>query len=199
MLRKLKEAIIINFKYFVASFKEIFKNPVYLVVAILSALALLITIISLPNHELIGKIIFGDVFTFKQKFKILFASLGAFETNFTTESQVLLLLIAGLVGVNVAMLAYYFRTRMVLQRAAGASVFGIAVSILGVGCSACGSVVISTLFGISTAVIIINFLPLKGIEFSLLSIVVIIGSIVYLAKRLQTPGICKVNVKKQKN
>lgn len=191
MLRKLKNISKIYIRHIQTTLKEIFKNPIYWMVAIVSAIVLLAVIVLLPNHELIRITLFGDIFTFKQKFKILFASFGAFETNFTIQSQILSTLIALLIGINTAMLVYYFRTRMAIQKVAGASVFGMMVSLLGVGCSACGSVILSTLFGFSSAGVFVSFLPFNGLEFSILSVLIIFGSIAYISKKIQTPSVCK--------
>lgn len=195
MYGNLREKVILYIGCVAVAWKKIFKSPVYWVIAIFSALVLLSIIILLPSYRLIGIVIFGNVFTLGQKLRILVTSFGAFQTNFTVSSRIFSLILSALVGINMAMFAYYWRARVASRRVQASSMFGVLVGILGVGCSACGSLAISTIFGISTAGVVINFLPFKGIELNLLSIFIIAGSIIYLAKKLQSPDTCKVKSK----
>ena len=88
MNKKIGKTIIEYLFYLKKSLKEIFAKPLYWLIAILSAATLLVVVIWLPNYKFVGMTIFSDFFTFRQKIYILFSSLGAFETNFTTTSRI---------------------------------------------------------------------------------------------------------------
>jgi len=152
---------------------------------------MLITIL-LPNYELILYTIKSNVFETSDKIKILYSSLGSFSTNFTLYSQVTSIIIALLAGINITLLVHYFRKRMALQKAAGTSMVGLVAGFLGIGCSACGSVVLSTIFGIGATSAVIGFLPFKGAEIGIFSILILGGSILFVANSFNKPIACKI-------
>lgn len=85
---------------------------------------------------------------------------------------------------------YYFKFRYRLEKEAGMSAIGIFSGILGVGCASCGSVIITSLFGIGMTASVIGVLPLRGQEFGLLGIVFLTVSIVILSQKIQQPLVC---------
>jgi hypothetical protein len=185
--------------YLLASLKEVLKKPAYLFGAVLFAVLILVVMILLPNHELVRITIGADFFTVGQKAKILWASLGALKTNFTAISRVAAILVALLAGINTALFIHYFKTQVVTQKAAGASLFGMIFGFLGIGCSACGSVILSSIFGIGAATGFLSILPFKGLEFSILSVSILLASVWYLAIRIQLPAKCKIKKSKTKD
>jgi len=78
-----------------------------------------------------------------------------------------------------------------MQAALGASTLGIVGSLLGVGCASCGSVLLVSLFGFSTAAGFLAALPLGGMEFGLGSIAILTLSIAFMLKKLRSPLVCK--------
>ena len=181
------------------SLREVFKRVRYWVIAILVSASLFTLMIWLPNHALIGYILKTTGFEFGQKLKILFYSFGSFQTNFTLGNQISIVVVSFLAGVNIALLVFYMKKRAALQRSAGVSVLGMFVGLFGIGCSACGSVLITTLFGLGAVGGIIGFLPLHGLEFGLSSILIMFASIVYVAHRLQTGTVCALPTKQSKS
>ena len=72
-------------------------------------------------------------------------------------------------------------------------VIGIIVGFLGVGCASCGSLILSSIFGLSVTASFIGFLPFKGLELGILGIVILLISIYLVAKKIQDPLMCKIN------
>lgn len=174
------------------SINEVFKGPYYWLIALFSAMLTGAGMIWISNYSVIKLALFSDAFEGFEGIKLIFLSLGSFVTNFTLVSQIMIILVSLLVGINVALLTFYFKKRRALQRSAGTSALGVFIGIFGVGCSACGSVLLSSIFGISTSFAIISFLPLGGLEFGLIGILLISFSIYNIAKKIQSPAICKV-------
>lgn len=177
---------------FKKSLGEVFRRPGFVVLALLVAFIIFAVAVLLPNFSFVRFTLFESTFTFLDKVKILFTSLGAFKTGLTLEAQITTLIIAPLAGINIAMLAYYFKKRAAGIKMAGSSIFGIIGSFLGIGCASCGSVILSSLVGISATAGIVTFLPLNGAEFGILGIAAVIYSTYVVAKKIQDPLVCSV-------
>lgn len=177
----------------IKSLKKVFHRPKYIFKAIIIALLVLIASIWLSIYDLIAYVITTDLFTLTEKIKILFSSLGAFGTNFTLTTQVFTILIAILAGINIAMLSYYFKKRYRVERSAGVSVLGVIGGFLGLGCASCGPVILSSFFGLTTTTAFISVLPLQGLEFGLLSIILLLGANYLVAKKIQSPLTCRID------
>jgi len=173
------------------SFKEVFSHALYIKIALVVSILVLLITIWLPNFQFLKFTVSTNAFDVVEKAKIIMYSLGAFVTNFTLVSRTFAVIIAVLMGINIAFLVYYFKKRIGTQKAAGTSVAGITSGLLGVGCSACGSVVLSSIFGVSAATGFIGILPLKGLEFSILSVAILGASTYYIAVKIQSPLVCK--------
>ncbi len=173
------------------TFFNIYKKPLYWLITLGVALLYVLIAIWIPQWSLIDYTLFKSTFTASQKIHILYETLGWFVTANTLTSQILTIVIALLAGINVALLVHYVSRRVRIVRTGGVGAIALVLSIFGVGCGACGSVILSSLFGLTVATGIAGFLPLKGLEFSLLSIVILIGSIVYSAHLIQQPLTCK--------
>ena len=102
-----------------------------------------------------------------------------------------------MVGINITLLVYYMKRTFALQKEIGTSALGMVAGFLGVGCASCGSALLSSFIGLSAATGFIGILPLKGLEFSLLSIVIISISIYVVARNIQVPPACRVKVKNE--
>lgn len=173
-------------------FREVFRQPSFVALACISAVLIGAGVVWLSGYRLILFAFDSDIFDGVARLKILWTSLGMFATNFTLASQVMIVTVAIMAGVNIAMLCFYFKKSMAIRRASGASALGLVIGTFGVGCSACGSVVLSSFLGITTASALVSWLPLRGAEFGIASIV-LVGTLIYiLAKKIQSPAICAV-------
>jgi hypothetical protein len=170
----------------------ILKSRTYLLLTLGIALLLLIVMIWLPNFSFITSFITNSDITLLSKVKFLWGSLGAFSTNFSLYSQITSVIIVLLAGINVSLLVHYFRNRMALQKAAGTSIVGVIAGFLGIGCSACGSILLTTIFGIGATAAFFGYFPYNGAEISIVSILLLVGSILYVAHSISKPVTCKI-------
>jgi len=102
-------------------------------------------------------------------------------TAFTLTEGVVLFAVAVLFGVNLSMLTYQLRENRVSVREGSGSVAGMVLGVLGAGCAACGTAVVAGVLSLVGAAGITTLLPLEGMEFSLLALVLLILSVYWLA------------------
>ena len=69
---------------------------------------------------------------------------------------------------------------------------GIAAGLLGVGCSACGTVVLSALLGAGTTATVIGALPLGGLELPIAAVLLLTAALLATARQAQRSGACQV-------
>lgn len=171
----------------------IFRQPKYLVFTLLVALILIAFAAWLPNIHLITKAMTSSTMTLWQKTNLITSLLGSLQTNFTTLSRNLTILSATLTGVQASLLIYYVRRSILIQREVGASVAGMASSLLGVGCASCGSVVLTSIIGFSSATTLLGILPFRGQEFGFVGIAILLGAISFTLRKINQPLDCEIH------
>jgi len=171
--------------------KEVYARPSSWLFTLVIAAVMLIFTIVLMNYSLLKFISASGLFDAQAKIRILTASLGSFRTRISIPEQIMTLAAALLVGVNVSVLAHYLKRSVPLQKAMGMSTLGIVGSFLGIGCASCGSVLLISLFGLTAAGGFIRLLPLRGMEFGIASILILLSSLLVVAHKLESPIVCK--------
>ena len=176
-----------------ASFRTVFGNVRYLLLSLGIFLMVLVFAIWLPNLSFVGSTITSPTLTVMQKANLLWSSLGAYQTNFTLLSRTLTTIIVALFAVQISFLVFYFKRRIKLQSATGMSLGGVVSGLVGIGCAACGSVILSSLFGLGFTAAFVTILPLQGQEFGLLGVGILGFAIFQTATKIQDPLTCVVN------
>lgn len=174
------------------AFAKVFRRPGFVLLAAIVAAAFLVFTIWLPNLSFIAGTITGSQFSTAQKAGILWASLAAINTNFTPLSRTTTIALALLLGVDMALLTFYLRTRARLDRAAGMGIGGVIAGLFGVGCASCGTVIASAFLGAGATAGYLNLLPLQGQEFGILGVGLLLWGIVITAKKIQRPLTCAI-------
>ena len=179
---------------FLYAFREVFRHPRYVALALVFSAVIGAGIVWLSSYRLIWFALTSNFFGWAARLKIFWTALGVFATNFTLTAQIMIVAVAILSGINIALLVFYFKKTMAAQPAsgAGASALGLAIGTLGVGCSACGSIILSSFLGVTTASALVSWLPLRGVEFGMASLALIGASTYALARKIQLPVVCAV-------
>ncbi len=180
------------FQIIIKAMKLVFKNTRYIVTG--AFFALIVYFLSVFTNKLgfINYTVGSDIFTFFTKVKLIFQSLFSIDTNFTSLFTFwTVILLAIVAGINIAMLVYLLRRQAKANKEAGASFFGVIAGMFGIGCAACGSVILTSIFGLGFTASLISFLPLDGGEFMILALIVMIISVYYVSKKIVDPMICK--------
>lgn len=174
--------------------KKVFAKPIYLSIALTVSYCIFVIVTVSPNLQLV-KIVFGsDTISFSQKLSVLISLTGAIKTNFTVLGAVSLITLAVLSGMYVSMLIYLIKNKLTNQLKSRA-VTGILASIsgiIGIGCMACGTFLLSSLIPVISTPIIIKYLPLAGGEFTLVGIVLLIFALYQIAKQVDSANVCVI-------
>lgn len=170
--------------------KTVFENKAYAVLAGLAAVFVFALAVWLPNLRLLFSLEFDRAAPLGDKLTFPLYLAGSISTNFMPLSALLIIVGAVLFGVNLAMVVYYFKRRRetLLQTGMATTFTGFASSMLGVGCTACGSVILSAM-GAAGA---LTFLPLHGGEFGIAGVLLLIVSITVVAHKVADPAVCEM-------
>ncbi len=172
--------------------KRVFKKKIYLLLFVFSFTGFLIFSIYLPNIGFLVKTLFSS-YNLSSKVKIFFFSLGAFQTNFTFWGRVLVLVLSFLFALNLSLLLFYLKRVVRLKKESSSSFFGALFGVLGVGCTSCGSVILSSILGVSTTAGFLGALPFSGKEFGVLGALFLSYSIYLSSKKILGEDKCGVS------
>lgn len=135
----------------------------------------------LPNWRLMITFLFSSTSNISQKIYFLITALLVYTTNYTIFSALATLLIFFLAAIEITLLQYAFRRQQrILGRAGGTGIVAFLISMLGFGCTSCGSLVISTL-AVSGA---LSFLPFGGAELMSVALVLLIISLIMTTRQI---------------
>lgn len=121
-------------------------------------------------------------------------SLG-FGQVITKSSFISLIITSILVGTLISLMIFKIKTQKtnLSKKSNTLGTIGLTLAILAPGCAACGLGIIA-LLGLGG--IALNFLPFKGLEISLLAILILSFTIFKMSKDMKECDICKVDFKK---
>ncbi len=173
--------------------RQVFYQPRYFSLFTAIVFIVLTAALLLPNYTILVQILASEVVSVWSKMVFVLSLYGTITTNYTLFSAANLLSVAVLFGVNITLLVYYIRRRQTAKggvTAQVASVGGLVSSILGIGCAACGSVVLTALLGMFGASGLLMLLPFHGVEFGLLGLLLLFISVRFLIKKIQDPLVC---------
>lgn len=172
-----------------------FRNKQYLFGAVLVALVFFFLEIVLANIAAVAFALTSSLLTWGNKIAVLVNSIAVFFAVLPFGAQLLGVVLAVLVGIHASLVVYYFRTRALAVNMAGSSLFGAAMGVLGAGCASCGTVILSSLLGFSVSLRVITLLPLRGKEFGLIGIAILLVSIWTVLRKITSPQVCEVKAK----
>lgn len=186
-----------NLKSLRMAFDKVFAHSSYIVLAGAAMTAAFLFAVWFPNFGLIGEVFGASSAPLAAKLKVAIALLGGIVTNFSFLSAGYTVAIAALFGINAAMVVYFLkRTRVGLGgQSLAAGVGGIASGVLGIGCAACGSLILSALLSSVGAAGALAILPLRGGEFGILSVALLLGALLLISKKIAAPLICNPSQK----
>ena len=186
---------------FTKALKQVFKMKRYLALAGVASFIVFTLAVWLPNFKIIIQVLSSSVASFSDKWNILAGLFGSITTNFTFVSASYTIIIAILFGVNTAMLVYYINRNRKISKSgsvAGTGLGGLVSGFFGIGCAACGTLVLGPLLALIGAGGLITLLPFGGQEFGFLGVGLLGFSIFLIAKKIDAPTICKLDEVKSK-
>jgi len=180
------------------AFKRVFKEPWYLFLAVITSSIVFLFSVYFSNLGLIRKVVFSMHASFAEKLDLLTELLlGIYAAN-RPLAVFTIIGVSVLFGINLSMLVYMLKRNRqmgaVRQKGRGAlsAIGGLFGGILGLGCAACGSLILTPILAFFGAVGILALLPLGGSEFGLVAMLLLGISIFLLSKKINDPLICPV-------
>lgn len=175
--------------------QKVFRKPTYVILALVVSALVFVFAVWLPNIRLVAGIVSSPDVPFVSKIQLPLSLLGSIGTNFTPLSATYTILIAILFGMYIAMITYFLKRRIkeVGQGGVATGFLGITSGVLGVGCAACGSFLLTSLTLVGAGGVL-AFLPLGGSEFGIIGAVLLAVAIYMTAKKIIDPLVCKVEV-----
>jgi hypothetical protein len=171
---------------------KVFRNPAYDVIAFVVTLGMFVFSVWLPNLKLIAHIVTSD-YPLSLKINLPISLLGSISTNFTTLSATYTIAISILFGIDTALVSFFLRHRIteIKQSGIATGFLGIVSGLLGVGCIACGTFVLTNIFVWLGVGGIIQTLPLGG-DLGILGVILLAISIYLTAKHVDDPMVCNI-------
>lgn len=167
----------------------VFRKPLYSALALAVALALLLSATWIPNLTLLKYAYTSESLSV---WNLLGASPAYFLANTVGLRAGLVVLVALLSGIDAALVVFYFRRRIQKNLAGGAGILGAIVGMAGVGCAACGSILLSSFFGFGATAAIVGALPFGGAEFAVVGVAVLVIAIYTVARKIANPDACRM-------
>ena len=168
--------------------KDVFGNWKYLILAVFISLIFYFINVLIANFSSIKSYFSMSLFLGMKFFLVL--SLG-FRETILPSSFASMIVIGIFLGMLSSLITY--KTIMIKGVSGKIGIFGVSGIFLGIlapGCAACGIGLLSAL-GLGSAVL--TFLPLKGLEISLLAIGILGFSIVKISKDIKKGIVCRIN------
>jgi hypothetical protein len=178
----------------VATFLSIFSQGRYVVLASLVSWVIFSLIMWLPNTAAIATVWQShDVWALIVFLLSLYAGVFTVYSWFTGLS---VLLLSVLLGVQLALLMHFIRSR---QATAGTvvrvkllSVGSTVAAAFGIGCAACGSLLLSSLLATVGGAAFMLWLPLHGGELSVIAVAVLLYSCWRLLREIGKVSVCPI-------
>ncbi len=170
--------------------RDLLIRPAYLTLAITGASIVLLASVLLPNYPLLLFVLDSDLLSVGTKARFVTDLIAAFFTDTPWYKILVTLAVSLLSGANISLIIGSLRKSHALQRGGTTmGALGVISGILGVGCSSCGSVILVSAAGISSS--LLGILPLKGLELSILSVILLVVSCMTLGGLLRAGCACE--------
>ena len=179
---------------------QVFVCPSYIALAGVLAILAFLLAVWFPNLGLMAQVFSGSNTPLASTLGIALSLLGGIGTNFSLLSAGYTIAIAVLFGLTTAMIAYLVKQRRIA--AAGQSIAigsgAVLSGVLGVGCAACGSLILGVVLPSLGAAGALAALPLNGEEFGILSVALLFVSLFLISKNIAESIACPLasNIRK---
>ncbi len=170
----------------------IFKSPPYLSFMLGTSFAMFASAVLLPNRALLVSLWTDPSIPLGDKITVPMSILGSIATNFSLLSASYVVVIAVLAGINAGLIVSLLRSGRPVWAGSSAGVVGIFSGILGIGCAACGSLILTAILGTTLGASIITVLPLRGGELGILGVVLLGAATYLLARQITKPRVSEI-------
>ena len=170
-----------DWKVTVRAVRLVLSIPLYASIALITSVLGLSLFVLSQNIQLVRTVVLSDFLPLENRVKVLVYLYPFIGDAFSPVRSVVLLLSAILFGINITLLLYHFREHRFSVGSGTGSVLGAIFGILGAGCAACGSVVLTGILSFVGAASILTLLPYDGLSFMIAALLVLLLSIYWTA------------------
>ncbi|MDZ7587304.1 MAG: hypothetical protein U0946_06105 [Patescibacteria group bacterium] len=155
------------------------KNLIYAVGGgLATAMIFIILAILVPKINLVAGAILAPEINSREVIKIMKAIISSWYGLNSIWARWLLGIGSVLAGLQGGMTVYRYLWVKSLSNS-GKSCAALVVGSLGAGCVACGSFILASLLGLSSANLILSYLPYEGLEFGILGLGILLIMVIY--------------------
>jgi hypothetical protein len=170
---------------------RVFSQARYIVLALISALLVLVAITIAWNYRFFLIYLSDPAVTFSDALVRTTSLFSQFFVSLLFDNHSLALVAALLMGVYVALLVAHVRTQRKLPTSGTLTgLAGVVVGVLGSGCAACGTLVLSALFSGTTGIALALSRYTGMLQW--LGVLILALGIMLLARTINKPAVCKV-------
>jgi hypothetical protein len=170
----------------------ILKHTPSLIVGVFVSSVVLTVVAMVSNVSLLSQIVFDPTVSLSTKVQFFVSLYGSLISNQTIMSGIVVALIALLVGIQAMLITYYvsmMRQARLTRRVGASSLGGIIAGFLGIGCAACGSVILTAVLS-GTGGALLLLLPFQGLELGFLGIGLLVYAIKKLLEEIEKGRVC---------
>ena len=175
----------------IQALQKVFAKPLFVLLALITSAAVFAFAVWLPNLRLLLAIWTDASVSFGDKLAFPISLLSSIATNFTLLPASYTIAIAFLAGINAALVIHLMRTQREFVGGGIIGASGIFTGALGLGCAACGSLILTSIVGTVGGIGVLALLPLRGSEFGIIGVLLLGYSTYLLAKRVTKPLVCE--------
>ncbi len=175
--------------------KDILTRLNYLLIFIIVSFVVFAILVLSSNMQLVLSIISHQSANIFTKFGIIIGLIGSIQTNFSIFSVFSMATVSILLGINISAMLYLIKEAggVLFKKSIVGTGGGVLSAMLGGGCAACGTLVITPLLSAVGLGGVVSFLPFAGQEFNILAIIVLSLSFLGILKKIKmAKGVCKV-------
>lgn len=161
--------------------RHVLGRPGWTLVAVVAGVVSLTLFATFDRPVYLRRVILGGSLSPLGRVRALLDLYPSFAPGEGLARGLLLLLTAGAVGTNVALLGYHLRHGAATVREGSGSLVGLVLGTLGAGCASCGLAVVASALSLAGVSAGLTALPLGGVEFLLLALGVTALSVNWVA------------------
>ncbi len=165
------------------------KDSRYVMICVTFAFLFLLLLVENGASALV--ILSFDALPIFRRLLLAFQTFFDITSTFTASTLILAVLGSCLGGINLSLAYTYMRLRGdVIVRSGLYSGLGLFVAFLGIGCAACGTALLSVIFGFFGFSAMLQILPYEGMEIGYIGLLILCLASYTLAKKVAAPNVC---------
>jgi hypothetical protein len=160
-------------------------------VIIVSTLFFFLLLLLAQNGESSFSLLSFEALPWTQRLTLFIKSLFDVTSTFTPGTLILAILGSLIGAINISLGYTYMRIRgEAIVHSGLYSGVGLLLAFLGIGCAACGTALLSVIFGFFGFSAMLNVLPFEGQEIGYIGIIILLIATHALAKKVAAPLVC---------